>query len=176
MSYIESISTRSAGRRRVISARRLQAGHARHGDVEDREVDVLASARSTASAPSAASATTSRSGCGVEDQAQALADDGVVVGQEDPGHQRRRSRSVRSRTDGAAARARHDLESGADEQRPLAHPPDARCPRTAPVIEPPSVVGHLERERVVARVGARARTAARAGVARDVGERLLATR
>ena len=42
-----------------------------------------ASARSTASAPSAASATTSQVGLGVEDQLQAAADEGVVVGDQD---------------------------------------------------------------------------------------------
>ena len=51
------------GRAAVKLARRLQPGHARHRDVEDREVDVVGQRpRSTASAPSPASATTSQVG------------------------------------------------------------------------------------------------------------------
>ena len=88
-------------------------------------------ASSTASPPSAASPTTSMSGCAVEQRAEPRAHERLVVGEQDADHAarpRRRERQRRLHAPAAAGR-RPGRQHAAERRGPLAHPahPGARA-------------------------------------------------
>ena len=85
LSYIDSIRIRTLRRAPGDLAGRLQARHAGHGDVEDGEVDVRPRRRLDGLGPVARLGDDRQVGLAVEDQAQAAADERVVVGQQDAG-------------------------------------------------------------------------------------------
>src|SRR5712691_1604529 len=63
----------------------LEAGHPRHGDVEDDELDVLLERAADRLGAVVRFGHDFEVGLGIENEAQAAADDRVVVGEEDPG-------------------------------------------------------------------------------------------
>jgi len=97
--------------------RRLEPGELRHGDIEDREVELAGEAPCDRFGPVAGLLGDPQVRLAVEDRAEPLAHDRVVVGQEDHGDQRRGgghptgTRSRISRRRNAAVEARVDLKA-----------------------------------------------------------------
>ena len=89
--------------------RRLEPGELRHGDIEDREVELAGEAPCDRFGPVAGLLGDPQVRLAVEDRAEPLAHDRVVVGQEDPGDQRRGG--VTRRAPGAGSPAAGTLRS-----------------------------------------------------------------
>jgi hypothetical protein len=91
-----SISARTSGRPSGQLARHLQARHPRHRDIEDGEVDALLEGQAQRLDAVARSRHHLQIGYGIEDELEAVADELVVVGEEDPGRKRDRHQTVGS--------------------------------------------------------------------------------
>ena len=103
-------------------ARGLKAGQARHRDVEHGEVDVVAQPLLDRLGAVARLGDHVEVGLGVEDHAQAAADDGVVVGEQDAGVERH------GHADAAAARrAAPRCRAGATARSPAGRRPASRA-------------------------------------------------
>ena len=137
---------------RAQLARGGQAGAARHRDVEDRQVDVVAQPSSTASIPSPASATTCRSGAASStwrSPRRTIAWSSAIRTPAFSGTPSRRDRH-RQPDDGPAAGARRRPPA---RRRPAARAracPARRC-RPAASAQARAVVGDLEHHHVVLR-------------------------
>ena len=100
-------------------------------------------ASSTASAPSAASPTTSMSGCGVQQRAEAGADQRLVVGEQDARHER-----ARARASGSVASTRQPPSApGPACSVPPSASARSRMPRTPAPAPAPCVPGRPRRRR-----------------------------
>ena len=109
-------------------ARRLQAGHAGHRDVEDHEVHVVRERPLDRLRPVVDLGDDAEVGLAVEQLAQPVAHDRMIVGEEHAGDQRRGHRASligsRNATSVPCGSSGAHAELRADEQRPLAHATD----------------------------------------------------
>ena len=141
MSCIESISTLSSGRRLESSRRGLQPSEPRHGHVQHREIDVLVKGALDRLGAVAGLGHDLQVGLRVEHQAQAAADDRVVVREQDLGLQRDHGRPPIGRSSATStppSAPLADIQVAPNHQRALAHPADAAAVRPTAPKSPPS--------------------------------------
>ena len=146
----------------------LDAGQARHRDIEQRQLDLVAQSHGDRLLAVACLRHDLEVGLGVEDHPQTMAHERVIVGEQDARHRGTRESEGHERARGA--RSRLDPQLRTDRQRTLAHPEDTALRAARDVADAVVADGELDAVRVAAQ---RDLDRLRRRVADGVGEALL---
>ncbi len=176
LSCMDRISTRRSGPPAVQLGRGMQAGHARHRHVEDRQVHVVVDRPARRPRRRRPPRPPPQVGLGLEHEPQAAAHHGVVVGEQDARLQRGHSPVSGERHARAVPRCRPSRRRPRSAARPRAPPARAcracRRPRRRLRVDAAAVVGHAQCEPRGRCSSAQLRLVG-SRMARHVGQRLL---